>query len=223
MFARGAFHGYNRIDVTDSDAERIFTRIYRANEWGDAESRSGPGSTVFRTRLLRPRLAALFGCLGIRSLLDLGCGDFNWMRLMDLASVEYIGADVVPEVVEQNLRRYADVGRKFVVMDMLREPLPRVDLIFCRDGLVHFSFSDIAVAMRAMIQSGSTYLLATTFTGHTINEDMPTGGWRPLNLSLPPFCFPEPLEILDDGPRPDGTYPDKALGLFRLDAFTRLD
>ncbi len=175
---------------------------------------------MFRTRLLRPRLAALFGRLGIRSLLDLGCGDFNWMRLMDLASVEYIGGDVVPELVEQNLRRYTDVGRKFVVMDVLCDSLPRVDLIFCRDGLVHFSFSDIAVAMRAMIQSGSTYLLATTFTDRTINEDIPTGGWRTLNLSLPPLCFPEPLEALEDGPRPDGAYPDKALGLYRLDAFT---
>ena len=206
--------------MTDPDAERIFTRIYRANEWGDAESMSGPGSTVFRTRLLRPRLAELFGRLGIRSLLDLGCGDFNWMRLVDLASVEYIGGDVVPELVQQNVRLYADAGRRFLAMDMLRDTLPRVDLILCRDGLVHFSFADIAVAMRAMKQSGSTYLLATTFTAHARNEDIPTGGWRPLNLSLPPFCFPDTLEVIGDGPRPDGTYPDKALGLYRIDAFT---
>jgi hypothetical protein len=92
---------------------------------------------------LRPRLAALLRRLGIQSLLDLGCGDFNWMRLVDLASVEYLGGDIVPALIQHNVRRYGAAGRRFVVMDMLRDSLPKVDLILCREGLVHFSFSDI--------------------------------------------------------------------------------
>jgi len=86
-----------------SETERIFTQIYRSNAWLDTESKSGPGSTVSRTRLLRPRLTELVRNLGIRSLLDVPCGDFNWMRLTDLPSVEYIGADIVPEIITQIL------------------------------------------------------------------------------------------------------------------------
>src|SRR6266849_3970672 len=102
--------------MEDPDSEDLFTKIHRSNDWGDAESRSGPGSTVFRTRLLRPRLAELFSRLEVRSLLDLPCGDFNWMRLMELASVDYIGGDVVPALIDQNVSRYARPGRRFVLM-----------------------------------------------------------------------------------------------------------
>ncbi len=199
-----------------SETEEIFTQIYRTNAWRDAESRSGPGSTVFRTRLLRSRLTELVHKLGIRSLLDAPCGDFNWMRLTELSSVEYIGADIVPDLINLNNSLHARPGRSFIQLDMIRGPLPKVDLILCRDGIVHFSFADIAVALRTIRQSASNYLLITTFTAHGGNDDAPTGGWRPLNLDIAPFSFPVPLLTLADGPRPDGTYPDKILALYRI-------
>ena len=34
----------------------VFSRIYRTNKWGDAESRSGGGSSLEATRVLRERL-----------------------------------------------------------------------------------------------------------------------------------------------------------------------
>jgi hypothetical protein len=151
----------------------------------------------------------------VQSILDLPCGDFNWMRHVDLSTTQYIGGDIVAPIIAQNNSHYAQPGRRFERIDMLRDPLPRADLILCRDGLVHFSFADIARALAAMQKSGSVYLLVTTFMEHPRNQDMPTGGWRPLNLALPPFCFPTPLQILSDA-RPDGTYPDKALALYRL-------
>jgi len=199
-----------------SETEKIFTEIYRSNAWLDLESKSGPGSTIFRTRLLRPRLTELVRNLGIRSLLDVPCGDFNWMRLTDLPSVEYIGADIVPELVSSNARLHARGDRRFVQLDMIHDPLPKADLIFCRDGIVYFSYSDIALALQGMRQSGSTYLLTTTFTAHGRNDDINTGDWRPLNLDIAPFSFPPPLLTLADGPRPDGTYPDKVLALYRI-------
>jgi hypothetical protein len=199
-----------------SDAERIFTRIYASNSWCSGESKSGPGSTVRRTDLLRSRLSELVSELGIRSLLDAPCGDFNWMRLTELPGVDYVGVDVVPELVRANTLLYGGPARRFDHIDMLRGPLPKADLVLCRDGLVHFSFSDIAGALRALKESGSTYLLVTTFTACVKNTDTSTGGWRPLNLDLAPFRFPPALRLLPDGPLPDGTYADKVLGLYRI-------
>lgn len=61
-------------------------------------------------------------------MLDAPCGDFNWMRFVDLGKTHYIGCDIVPEVIETNGMRYAD--REFHALDLAAEPLPNVDLIF---------------------------------------------------------------------------------------------
>ena len=197
-------------------SDEIFTDIYRKNSWGDTESRSGPGSTVFRTRLLRPALVQLLRDLKIKSVLDAGCGDFNWMRVADLAEIDYIGVDIVNEIVKRNSDQYSDSSRRFECLDLTRDPLPAAELVLCRDCLVHFSFSDMDGALRRMRASGARYLLATTFDATETNCDIVTGGWRPLNLQKPPFSFPRPVRKLWDGPRPDGSYRDKMLALYEL-------
>jgi hypothetical protein len=196
------------------DIEQIFTDIYIANRWADPESRSGPGSSVFRTRLIRPALSQLFRDVGVRSVLDVPCGDFNWMRLTEMPRVLYTGVDVVPEIVQRNLDLYSGEWRCFVCLNMIVDPLPSADLILCRDGLVHLSFADIASSLLQMRSSGAKYLLATTFEAHAENCDIQTGEWRPLNLQLPPLSFPPPIRKIWDGPRPDGTYSDKMLALY---------
>jgi len=201
--------------MVPSRTEKIFTRIYVRNAWGEQESRSGPGSGKTRTGRLRSELSKLIRDLGVRSILDLPCGDFNWMSCVDLSSVQYMGGDIVTPLIANNDSLYAQPGRKFERIDMLHDPLPKVDLILCRDGLVHLSFLDIGRALDAMKKSGSVYLLATTFTEHMRNRDIPTGAWRRLNLSIAPFFFPRAVQILSDA-RPDGTCPDKALALYRL-------
>jgi hypothetical protein len=95
------------------DVEQIFTDIYSSNRWGDAESRSGPGSSVFRTRLIRRALTQLFRDFAIRSVLDVPCGDFNWMRLTEMPGILYTSVDVVPEIVQRNIDLYADESRQF--------------------------------------------------------------------------------------------------------------
>ena len=196
------------------DVQQIFTDIYNTNGWGDPESRSGPGSSVFRTRLIRPALSQLFRDLAVQSVLDVPCGDFNWMRLIEMPGVLYTGADVVPEIVQRNLDLYSGRSRRFVCLNMIVDPLPSADLILCRDGLVHLSFADIASALDQVRNSGARYLLATTFDAHLENCDIKTGDWRPLNLQFPPLSFPSPIHKIWDGPRPDGTYSDKMLALY---------
>jgi len=196
------------------DSQQIFTDIYDVNGWGDPESRSGPGSSVFRTRLIRPALSQLFRDLAVQSILDVPCGDFNWMRLTEMPGILYTGADVVSEIVQRNLDLYSGESRHFVCLDMIVDRLPSADLILCRDGLVHLSFADIASTLDQMRSSGAKYLLATTFDTHPENCDIQTGDWRPLNLQIPPLSFPPPIRKIWDGPRPDGTYADKMLALY---------
>jgi hypothetical protein len=153
----------------------------------------------------------------VRSILDIPCGDFHWMRSVNLQGLSYIGADIVRELVTQN-QRYAVEGISFRHMDLLSHALPKVDLILCRDCLVHFSFADIFKALNNLRASGSRFLLTTTFPTRQENLPIPTGKWRPLNLERAPFFLPPPLTILNEGCTENGgEYADKSLGLWELD------
>jgi len=197
---------------------RTFGEIYRHDRWRiGGESASGPGSSLARTAELRPALAALLTRLGARSLLDAGCGDFNWMRAAELPVSRYIGVDVVPGVVARVRELHGGRGRRFLCRDVTFDRLPRVDVVLCRDCLIHFPDGDVHRAVANFRRSGSTWLLATTFESRPVNEPVVLGDWRTVNLEAPPFGFPPPELALDDIPAQHGdAYLDKRLGLWRL-------
>ena len=193
----------------------VFTRIHRRNLWGGGESVSGAGSTEARGAAFRGELIALLRRLDAQVLLDAPCGDFNWAGEVADAVPRYVGVDVVPELVARVQARHGSERRTFACADLARDPLPRADVILCRDCLVHFSFAEIRRALRNFRRSGAAYLLTTTFDDAAPNADIVTGGWRALNLREPPFSFPPPLEAIDE--RCPG-YPGKRLALWRMDA-----
>jgi len=178
--------------------QEVFSEIYQKNVWGSRESASGSGSEKARSRVVAQRLPDVIRNLGVRSFLDVPCGDFNWMRHVDLAVERYIGADIVDAMVSANSQRYAGPRREFVRLDVICDPLPLVDLIFCRDCLVHLSLKDAMAVIANFKRSRSTYVMLTTFTNCKRNFDMITGGWRALNLQRPPFNFPAPIELINE-------------------------
>lgn len=205
---------------TRKPAERIFTEYYERNQWGDEESVSGSGSNLLETRTIQRDLPVLLRNYGIRSILDIPCGDFNWMREIDLGGIRYFGADIVGRLIDANNSRYGGRNKSFLRRSILTDGLPEADLAFVRDCLVHFSFADVFRALRNLSSSGSKFLLTTTFTGISRNRNIPTGDWRPLNLQKEPFSFPEPIAILrEEHPMPE--YKDKSLALWRMSDIAR--
>jgi hypothetical protein len=178
---------------------------------------SGPSAELAQTTRVIAALPPLFRGHDVQTLLDVPCGDFYWMRQVDLRGIRYVGADIVPELVHQNDIAYGGPDVSFTRLDLLSDALPRVDLILCRDGLVHFSLADALRALENIIASGSRLLLTTTYSSRRRNRNVSTGGWRPLNLERGPFSFPPPLLLLEEGcTENEGKYADKALGLWRL-------
>ncbi len=196
----------------------VFTQIYNTNRWGSTESVSGFGSEIKNTEALVPSLTHLLRELGIRTLLDLPCGDFNWMSRVDLDGVDYLGADIVEALVQRNQQTYGNLPNvRFEVLDLLTDELPRMDLILVRDCLVHFSNQNIMMALQNIRRSGCTYLLTTTFSKLPQNKDIITGEWHPINLQLPPFLLPPPLLLLDEQSDGSGSpLRQKSLGLWRV-------
>jgi SAM-dependent methyltransferase len=194
-----ALQNVHLVYLSHRSSRTAFTQMYRANGWFLSESISGPGSTLQATGPLRSLLPQIICDLGIRSLLDAGCGDFNWMKEVELGAVEYTGVDVVDsEIIERNISLYGSETRHFVVADITNDDLPKVDLILCRDCLTHLPNKKVLRALRQFKRSGSIYLITTTDPHLTENADTFTGGFRPLNLERPPFELPVPLAMVGD-------------------------
>ena len=184
-------------------AERTFERIHQENLWGDLESVSGTGSTIRSAEIVCRELAPLLNRFGVRILLDAPCGDFNWMRHVNLGDIRYLGVDIVGTVIDGNRKNFLTHGRQFLRLDIAKDTLPKADAILCRDCFIHLSYAHIFHAISNFKKTGAKYLLATQCPGVRENADIVTGSFRPLNLTLEPFHFPSPIEaIYEDGRRP---------------------
>lgn len=193
-------------------AER-FGAIHQLGIYHGGESLSGPGSSLAETAAVREALPGLLRRHGITSLLDVPCGDHHWMSTLDLAGIDYVGADIVPELVAQNEARFA--GRRFMVLDATRDPLPAVNLVFCRDLLIHLANADIARLLRNVAASGAGWLLTSHYASRGSNPEITSGDFRPVNLCAPPFSLPSPAETLvEHCTEAEGAFADKCLGLW---------
>ena len=199
-------------------AEDRFKHIYETNHWEESESVSGPGSTLEETEPLRQMLPGLLRELNATTLLDLPCGDFHWMQHTNLGEVSYLGGDLVGDLIERNQAAHARAGVEFRKLDLINDALPAVDVILCRDCLVHLSFDDAQSALANVARSGAKWLLTTSFPGIKRNDDIVTGQWRPINLTLPPFNFPEPKKVIAENCT-ETEFADKTLALWQVERF----
>lgn len=180
-------------------SKRVFRKIYQENTWGDLESKSGPGSNLESTKVVREFLPGFLRSVEAKSILDLPCGDLHWMRTLELGTIKYIGADVVPEIIEKNRKELACGNREFWILDLLKDELPKADVLLCRDCFIHLSNSMVRSAIDRICQSRFEYLITTTFVEVESNLDIELGGFRAINLLLPPFNLPEPMILHREG------------------------
>lgn len=196
----------------------VFTAYKETKFWKSTESLSGDGSELSVTIDLRKGLKRIIEQFEIKTILDIPCGDFNWMKAVALEKVQYIGGDIVTSLIDNNSENYASQNIKFKELDLTIDELPNVDLIFCRDCLVHLSYKQICKAIKNIKRSNSTYLLATSFVNATKNKDILTGEWRKLNLEIAPFNLGKPIAIIDEKYTQKGErYADKSMCLWQIE------
>jgi SAM-dependent methyltransferase len=199
-------------ELAELELKERFARIYSTNLWSDPESRSGVGSTLDSTALLRAELPKALRRFEARVLLDVPCGDFGWMQHVDLGGIEYIGGDIVPSIIAENQRLHGGETRHFMELDLTRDALPDADVLLCRDCMVHLSYANIRAALANIARSKVRCVLMTSFPGRGDNRDVVDGDWRPLDFQALPFSFPAPqLAIVENCEEEDGSYADKSL------------
>jgi hypothetical protein len=152
----------------------------------------------------------LLSRLDVRSLLDIPCGDFNWMKEIDLRDIDYLGGDIVESVILANNERYGSPRCHFAILDITRSLLPRVDLILCRDCLVHLSILEIQRAVTNIASSKAEFVILSHYPDIAENQPLPDLHWRPLNFQQAPFHFPSPVSMIVENE------PGKTAALWRV-------
>lgn len=216
---------YNRF-MSSEELKKVMTDIYEDNYWGSDESKSGEGSTLRQTVYLQFELPLLFKRLGINSLLDIPCGDFNWMqRVLDRHQepINYHGADLVQELVDANIAAYSKDNVSFSCLDAAADSLPRADLVFIRDLLVHLPDEMIFKVFKNVKDSGSKYVAMTHFAWYHMPNDsiqkIFRGNWRRLNMCMEPYNLPAPIDLIFEGSTED-LGKDKCIGVWRVEDLT---
>lgn len=189
---------YKQKTFSNKNIREVFTYIYKNNYWNNPESVSGPGSTIGHTKGIIEGINSFNSHHEIHTILDIPCGDFNWMQQLNFSHIHYVGADIVEEMVRKNQQFYGREGILFQTLDITKDALPACDLIITRDCLVHFSNELIFASLKNLIKSDATFLMTTTFPEQQNNADIVTGNWRPINLTLPPFNLPQPMYVIEE-------------------------
>src|SRR5262245_33559038 len=190
--SRPAFRMYRKLynaghgrDLTHAE---VFDYIYASHIWVKG---SGLGSLPQTTETYRKVLLDFLKRENIRSVVDAGCGDWQFSQLIDWTGINYVGIDV-SSVALTNNERYAAPNIKFIVGDIRTLDHPGADLLIMKDVLQHWSNADVL----ALIPKFARYrfCLITNGTSPAVeaftNKDIPAGNWRPVDLALPPFSVP---------------------------------
>jgi SAM-dependent methyltransferase len=206
---RWATHVVRLTTSNEQWRRQIFQTIYKNRLWGDdAQSKffSGVGSRgdavftyVEKMSALIQRYATELGRPPV--VVDLGCGDFQVgaALLSKLPDIEYIGCDIVPELITHNNKAFGADRISFRSIDIVLDPLPAGDICLVRQVFQHLSNKEISTILKRL---GAYKLIYVTegqpqhrigpanpdkAAGADVRFDWATGRGRGVELDLPPY------------------------------------
>lgn len=189
--------------VADQDPEYesrygVFAKIYENGGWWGLGS--GPGSLASVSKPFIDFLSTFILENRITSIVDFGCGDWSVMQHVDLDIVDYLGLDVVESVLLQNERHFGTAAVTFQVVPSNLEELPKADLYIFKDSLIHFPNDYSLEALHSALKKSKILFAVNDRSDNTdaYNEDIPFGGFRPVDISLAPF-FIDSITVLRYG------------------------
>jgi SAM-dependent methyltransferase len=153
---------------------------------------SGPGSSIEYTAEYRTFLESFMKEHGIRSVLDFGCGDWQFSRHVDWGDRLYYGVDIVPSLVERLRREHGSANRVFFLVDPAYPVIPNVDLIITKDVMQHIDNGSIlqCAAKFATAAKHVLWINDAPCADEPPNTEITTPGYRTLDMSKPPFSIP---------------------------------
>jgi hypothetical protein len=169
----------------------VFDEIYKTHYWGNG---SGSGSSPEATLPYREFLGRFLLENRIRSVVDLGCGDWQFSKLIDWSGIEYHGFDAAESVIERNGAAYGSDNVTFSVMKSY-DLIPAADLLIIKDVLQHLSNQEVIRIIQTLIPRFKLTLVTncvppirtSLHRSSMFNQPIKTGDFRFLDLRRPPF------------------------------------
>ena len=103
-----------------------FERIYAGNEWGHGY---GEGSLPKHNQGYVKFLEGFLVRHAVKTVVEMGCGDWQFSKDICWGGARYQGIDVVPAVVSANQQRHARDGVSFTLYSGDPAELPATDLL----------------------------------------------------------------------------------------------
>jgi hypothetical protein len=181
--------------------EEVFTNIYETKYWGDSEFYSGPGSEVFYLKdNYVPFLKQFILDNSIKSIVDLGCGNFKCGPLVyDDLDISYTGYDTYKKMIEHNSNKYSLSKYTFAHLDFYnnKEQIISGDLCILKDVLQHWSLDTIYIFLDYLVESKKfKYILLCNCSGQSVdNTNIQTGDFRFLSSDYLPLKKYNPKKV----------------------------
>ena len=175
-----------------SSHEHVFTEIYTNGVWGRndrGEGFSGGGSLLQNTKKYIAFLEQFMRKHSIQTVVDAGCGDWEFSRYVDWRGVQYLGFDVVDHVIKKNRERFNAKNVNFVSGNFLAMDLPSADLLICKHVLQHLPNADI-LSFLPQLKKFKYCLITNEVDPQSLSSDdadISIGGGHKIDLSRPPF------------------------------------
>ncbi|NGX47041.1 MAG: hypothetical protein K1000chlam3_00410 [Chlamydiae bacterium] len=146
------------------------------------------------------RLQMLIQGFAIKSLIDIPCVDFESLAKAGLTEIRYIGITSSKDQARAMQTQFGSKLRTFLNMEITVDTLPKADLILCWDKLCTMTPREARGAILQFKKSGTHFLLMHHFPEIKKNHKNYSGGLKPVNWTLPPYNFPEPIiHIMEKG------------------------
>lgn len=164
-----------------------FENIYLNNLW---EHGSGEGSLPIHTKGYANFLEYFLTTYNINSIVDMGCGDWQFSRFINWGDAMYLGYDVVQSVIETNKSQYESDKIIFNLYNGDPIDLPNADLIIAKDVLQHWSNNNIEKFL-PLLRKYKYFLITNCINpnGKTVNINIEDGEFRFLDLRREPFSL----------------------------------
>ena len=132
----------------------IFSNIYAKKLWGGGTEKFYSGGGSHNEKIVKPYINTLIPLIvnnNIRTITDIGCGDFWIMRQVlgflgeNNYNFFYNGIDVVEDLINHNRNTFRHPNIRFHCMDAAQDnvELPFGELLIIRQVLQHLSNADI--------------------------------------------------------------------------------
>jgi len=184
--------------------KEVFSEGWQVGEQEKGDTVCGWGSEIEHTVNIRAKLPQIIRYYGIKSINDAGCGDLCWISHLDMATIDYVGYDIVSRHSWGNTLTCKQ-------LDITKHVMRKADMVICRDVLIHLP-NDLVLSTLQNFRECSTLLLTTTFDrSDNLNRiKEPSLQYSKIDLSSEPFSLEEPIVCIQED------YPGKYSCLWRI-------